>query len=250
MKTCSICNKTFNLRRKYCSSECTRESYKSDEFRNIQSKNRKRFLKNNPEKHPWKKNSKFISEPCERLKKFLDDRGIKYIEEYRVIEDRYFSIDIAFPDIKVGIEVNGNQHYNRDGTLKDYYKNRHDIISSYGWKLIELHYSCCFNNSILETLIQKYEQPDYTVYIKPIKTVLPKGEKNKLNSEARWNPYKDKVINSQIDFKKLGWVKKVSLILGIKEQKVSPWMKRHLKEFYEKECYKRKSVLDKDVNIS
>ena len=61
-----------------------------------------------------------------------------------------FSIDIAFPDIKFGIEVNGNQHYNSDGTLKPYYKERHDLIEKSGWILLELHYSSCYIDDILE----------------------------------------------------------------------------------------------------
>ena len=33
------------------------------------------------------------------------------------INGHYFSLDIAFPDIKFAIEVNGNQHYKKDGKL-------------------------------------------------------------------------------------------------------------------------------------
>lgn len=31
------------------------------------------------------------------------------------LDDRSFSLDIAFPEKKIGIEVNGNQHYERNG---------------------------------------------------------------------------------------------------------------------------------------
>ena len=53
--------------------------------------------------------------------------------------DNASNIDIAFPDIKLGIEINGNQHYNSDGTLKDYYQERHNLIEEAGWKLLEVH---------------------------------------------------------------------------------------------------------------
>ena len=50
-------------------------------------------------------------------------------------------------------------------------------------------------------------------------------------------------IYSGIDFSKFGWVQKVSEKTGIKPQKVSYWMKRICPEFYEKECFKRKTPL-------
>ncbi|MDY5668732.1 MAG: hypothetical protein SPK43_05840 [Candidatus Onthovivens sp.] len=58
--------------------------------------------------------------------------GINFIEEYCPFIDSAISVDIAFPDIKIGIEINGNQHYNRDGSLKDYYQKRHDKLEEAG----------------------------------------------------------------------------------------------------------------------
>ena len=109
---------------------------------------RKKFLAENPDKHPWKDKNKFKSVPCLKVKEFLKDNGIVFIEEFCPMPDRAFSIDIAFPDIKLGIEINGNQHYLSDGILAPYYKDRHDIIIASGWNLIELHYSCVYNNII------------------------------------------------------------------------------------------------------
>ena len=47
-------------------------------------------------------------------------KNIPYIPEYNEhgVKDRNFSIDIALPDKMVAIEINGNQHYNRDGMKK------------------------------------------------------------------------------------------------------------------------------------
>jgi len=105
---------------------------------------RRKYLRENPDKHPWKRKEKFISVPCEKLKEYLTSKNIKFIEEWQPIEDRFFSIDIAFPDKKIGIEVNGNQHYNADKTLKDYYQRQHDLLEINGWKIFEIHYSSCF----------------------------------------------------------------------------------------------------------
>jgi len=208
------------------------------------SEGRKKYLKENPDKHPWKKN-RGKSVPCENVKKFLSSEGMNFVEEFSPLEDRNFSIDIAFPDIKFGIEVNGNQHYNRDGTLKSYYQERHDLIKSAGWELLELHYSLCFNDEVLAQIITLRHHADYSEFIlrklnKKKKIGLPAGQKLKNATDAKWEPFKQKVLNSGIDFSKFGWVGQVATMLGIRTQHVSKWMRRYLNDFYEQHCFKRK----------
>lgn len=110
------------------------------------SLNRKQWLKDNPDKHPWRNKDKFKSKPCEKVKEFLKKLNILFIEEYQPeIEGRSFSIDIAMPDKMIALEINGNQHYERDGKLKPYYQERHDLLESHSWDVYEIHYSACFN---------------------------------------------------------------------------------------------------------
>jgi very-short-patch-repair endonuclease len=118
------------------------------------SNERKKFLLNNPDKHPWRNVNKFSSRPCEHLKSMLKARDIQFVEEYQPLleKNRFYSIDIAIREKKIGIEVNGNRHYNRDGTLKNYYKERHDLITECGWTLHEVHYSMVFNKTFVDTL--------------------------------------------------------------------------------------------------
>lgn len=113
---------------------------------------KKEWLRNNPDQHPWKQKDKFQSVPCEVLKKKMRDMNIEFVEEFQLLTDRFFSIDIALPEKKIGIEVNGNQHYNKDKTLKKYYQERHDLIEENGWRLIELHYSECYNDNVINNL--------------------------------------------------------------------------------------------------
>jgi very-short-patch-repair endonuclease len=114
---------------------------------------RKKFLIENPEKHPWKSQSKKVSVPCETLKIFLMSKGIAFLEEFKVLT---YSLDIAFPDKKIAIEVNGNQHYEyKYGPLKPYYQNRHDKIEAEGWKVIEFHYSKCFDDNLRTQLLSE-----------------------------------------------------------------------------------------------
>lgn len=69
-----------------------------------------------------------------------------------------YSLDIAFVDIKLDIEVNGNQHY-VGGQLKPYYQSRHDYLTSQGWTVIELHFKDCYReNKITELLAILHEK--------------------------------------------------------------------------------------------
>lgn len=125
----------------------------SEETKKLLSTIRKEWLKDNPDKHPWKSKEKFVSEPCENLKRILSESGIVFIEEYQPLQDRFYSIDIVLLNQKIGIEVNGNQHYNRNGELKKYYQERHDNITNDGWYLYEIHYSKCYDDIFIGNLI-------------------------------------------------------------------------------------------------
>ena len=148
VKTSLIRRKMFNwgLKSQY-------EYKHSPESKAKLSISRKNFLKNNPDKHPWKSKDKFKSKPCENLKSIISELNVSFVSEYQPSNDRFFSIDIAFPDKMIGIEVNGNQHYNRDGSLKEYYMGRTLFLENLGWKIYQFHYSCCFNIEILTPII-------------------------------------------------------------------------------------------------
>jgi len=165
-KNCLNCNKEFeclgyvkmtkiNIKRErdFCSGKCQVAHTMTDEIKSKISKSRKNYLLNNPEKHPWINNKKFISKPCEILKKKLKLSNITFSEEYQPLSTNSYSIDIAFPDIKLGIEVNGNQHYKQDKkTLLNYYQERHNKIVKSGWRLIELHYLQCYSDNIVDEI--------------------------------------------------------------------------------------------------
>ena len=84
----------------------------SDGEKIILSEIRKKWMIDNPDKHPWRNKNKFVSEPCEKVKEFLKELKVNFIEEYNPsIDDRSFSIDIAMPDKMIALEINGNQPY-------------------------------------------------------------------------------------------------------------------------------------------
>lgn len=254
IRTCAIdgCENEFYLsdrRSKYCSKECSKKYSKSPEWRTKLSNSRKKFLKENPDKHPWKLSTKFKSAPCEYLKDKLRQNKVSFVDEYTPISDRAFSIDIAFPDEKIGIEINGNQHYNRDGSLTNYHQERHDIIQEAGWALIEIHYADVYSLNVTDLLNFDYMSKDYTALVKQRVIAKEKNKnKKKYNSFKEYNddrlkksslkakPMIDIILNSNVDVTIPGWNKKLALILNVRTDKVKHFIKQHIPELYEK-CY-------------
>jgi len=130
----------------------------SEEARRKISESRKAYMKANPDWH-WRNPNRFNSVPCEKFKTFLRDHKIDLTEEHQPLrhKDRYYCIDIAFPAIKLGIEINGSQHYGPNSTLKEYYQTRHDLIVAEGWELIEIHYTKSFDKEYRNEML-KYIQ--------------------------------------------------------------------------------------------
>jgi hypothetical protein len=201
------------------------------------SDSRKAWLLANPEKHPWKRSSKFNSEPCQKLKDALRSMSIEFHEEFTPLDDRFFSLDIAFPAIMVGIEINGEQHYNRSGFLTPYYQSRHDLIESAGWKLYEIHYSICYDEQRLQSIVKSISEThdllgvDLTFEIKH----KSKSTKKFLNRQSYADSQKlppeeiklwQEAIES-IDVSKLGFVGKLAKIMNCSHTHVRRTLTKH-----------------------
>lgn len=211
----------------------------SEESKKKISEKRKEWLKNNPDKHPWRKSNKFKSVPCEKLKEFLKLKNIEFIEEYQALRDegRYYSIDVAFPDKKIGLEVNGNQHYNNDGTLKDYYKERQIFLENAGWKLYQLHYSICFKEGELNKIIPEILSSqikiefNYQTYIKPErkKKIRVSDTNPNWKHDPRPSQYKIKRPSKE-ELEKMIWVEpvtKVAKIFGMSDSGIKKWCQQY-----------------------
>lgn len=235
----------------------------SDEEKKKISVARIKFLKENPDKHPWKRNSKFKSIPCELFKTKLIENKILFIEEFQPSNDKFYSIDVAFPNKKIGIEINGNQHYNNDGTLKEYYINRNEYLNKIGWNIIDIHYSLVYNDKLINNFIltikcngmniDEFKQytSDYfiqktysknnknrnNIYLKRKREILKK-EKNKIKLE-KLEEIKVNLLSSNINFSKFGWVIKASKIINCNSSKVNSWMKKNMFDFYNENCFKK-----------
>lgn len=91
----------------------------------------------------------------------------------------------------------------------------------------------------------KYNIDDVLKFLKKKELVYGSREKyyekrkEKLIEKNKW---KIEIIkNCNVDFSKFGWVKKVSVLIELKHQKVNEWMKRYMKDFYDKKCFIRKN---------
>lgn len=212
----------------------------------------KTFYKKNPDKHPWKRNTKFLSKPCENFKNILIDNNISFIEEYSDFIEHSYSIDVALPEYKIGYEINGNQHYNKDGTLKEYYSKREEYITKQGWKLYQLHYSLCYKEELVLDIIKKsiinetIFEFDYDKYLfnklnKTIK-VKPKTKKcscgelivNKSKNCLKCYDIKQRIVKRptyeilKLEIKKYGFVK-TGKKYSVSDNSIRKWIK-----YYEK----------------
>lgn len=188
----------------------------TEQTKKLISEKRIIYLQNNPDKHPWKNNKKFTSKPCDIFKSYLDEKNIKYVAEFKPLYNRQFSIDIAFPDLKIGIEINGNQHYDNEGKLKPYYQERHDLIENNGWVLYEIHYTTVFSN--IDTILAHITlgtQPDYTEYF-----ALKEKRKRKKPRQNYPKPQrKPRQKRKYVYVKKTDQEKYISKIEGIEKSK-------------------------------
>lgn len=237
-KTCntSIKNTRTNSVRKYCSRECFNKGVYTKEFKQKISNSRKKYLKENLDSHSWRSKNKFNSVPCEKLKKFLKEKNIDFIEEYQPLENRFFSIDIAIPEVMFGIEVNGEQHYNSDKSLKKYYQQRHDMIKSKGWTIYEIHYSKVYDDVFLSNLIERIRKNNFDNFTIDFELRKNKTERRK---EERKNYLKDNeekaksLLETRLEHirkseKTWGWVSKTAKELDISHTHVRRLVNKYL----------------------
>ncbi len=150
-----------------------------------------KWLLENSDRHPWKNKNKFISKPCEFFKSKLVENGVSFIEEFSPIYNKGYSIDVSIHSKLIGFEINGNQHYNSDKSLKEYYKKRKEEIEKLGWKLYDIHYTKVFDNIFIENIVKFIknidEIPDlnFDFFLKEKKLCKDCGKEISKNSKER-----------------------------------------------------------------
>ena len=123
--------------------------------------------------------------------------------------------------------IDGDKLNNNLDNLKILCPNCHSQTDTYAGRNIRL----------------KNKQKGYKYkYSKKFRNLNQYWEIKSKNWEKEQEKYIDLVINSEIDFTKLGWVTKVGKIINQKPQKVKYWMERMMPDFYKK-CYKRNAEM-------
>ena len=107
-KICHFCGLKYVGRKRAHEKVCTCKLHGphiwTTEEKKQLSQKRKAYLLANPDKHPWKYNSKFKSIPCEHIKDILREK-YSFIEEYTDTSwKKNYSLDIALIDKKIAIE--------------------------------------------------------------------------------------------------------------------------------------------------
>jgi len=217
---------------------------------------RTEYLKENKHNHNWSRYKNEESLPEKLFKGIISKINLQFYQYYIPEEsNRFFEIDFAIPSLKIGFEINGNQHY--DGNkLAKYYHERHDYFEEIGWKIIEIPYIICFDklkiNDILHNAINREFKICEDVCNEVINDKINrKRQKEVKKAEIVLNKKKEKlleiekirnnVLNSDIDFGKLGWVKRIAPTINQKPPKVNKWIKRYMLEFYTEKCFKKRS---------
>ena len=103
------------------------------------SESRIKYLRENPDKVPYKLNhySKGRSYAEEYWKVVLDTNNILYKEQYQIGP---YQLDFAFPDIKIDLEIDGDQHH-LDKRVVESDKRRNLYLEELGWKIIRVKWS-------------------------------------------------------------------------------------------------------------
>lgn len=166
----SISSTVFQKAKKLNKIICNKRPKCNEETKRKISEKRKETLRKN---HPWSKKTKFYSSPCQLFKQFLRENNVNFLQQYMNPNEwkRNFAIDIAFIQEKIGIEINGNQHYERNGQLKQYYQQRHDILEEFGWKIIQVPYLMVWNDDFRNNILKEIKDQvninyDYSEYVK------------------------------------------------------------------------------------
>lgn len=146
-----------HLNRKYCSADCKKEAernrppktkiYKiSEETRKKISIGRKKYLDDNPGQLPH--NLRLATNSIQRseyellLKEKFDKEGITYYEEeYPILR---YSLDFAFIDKKIDVEIDGWQHKLKKSIIMD--EERDNTLKNLGWTVLRFTTNDIQNN--------------------------------------------------------------------------------------------------------
>lgn len=240
---CPYCNRIFKnssglgLHKRYCSenpNKLIRKGHKtSEETKKKLSLALKNAYKN---KSIWRTS---IEKRKSYAEQYFDNIFPEAEQNYHV--DRFF-LDLAWVDKKCYLEVDGEQHY-ENNELRERDVKRGEILKNLGWTLICRVRWSLFSKLLIDEKIKIINQiKDTIISIEPKEIEVEYSVENNIKEitefKKRRNDLWEIIQNSNIDFSKFGWVKKVSKLFGISENRAGEYIKRNYTDFYET-CFKR-----------
>ncbi len=191
--------------------------------------------------------SRSKSKCCENFKQYLRNNNIDFVEEYIPYpNERLYSLDISFPDEKIGIEINGSQHYDKDGNLNEATLNKQKFFEDKGWKIIQIYYRWCYGvlynnekiNSIFDlpihnkNYVKEIYKRSYKKQQDQLKEKIIKDKKNQEIEEQHKQIIYNLINNSGIDFTKSGWSKKATEYLLNRNEMFNKGIFRIIRKYY------------------
>lgn len=217
----------------------------SDETKEKISKSRTKYLLENPDKVPYLLNhSSKISYPEKTI--------IKYLKQYNIdgwVHQMQFSIyqlDFAFPEYKLCVEIDGATHLLDSVKNKD--KKRDKFLNKNGWRVLRITakqvknnvYDCI--NLILNNLGKKqieipkeFINNKYYKYKKKQEQEyerLIKKQKKLKEKQLKYEKRKQIILDSNINFRKYGGMKKLAKLLNMSDNGVKKFIKLYMPDFY------------------
>ena len=186
---------------------------------------------------------------CENFKNKLKENNLSFIEEFTPFyPESGYRLDVAFPDDKIGIEINGTQHYNSNGELNENTLKKQKYFEDRGWKIIQVYYKDAIKEnpkSLKEILNLPIRNKEYIK--EDIDTrILYKKEKEKLKIEKQNNKLilleekenkrkeiiKNLINNSNIDFSKQGWTNDCLKYLKTRNELYSKHIFQQIRKYF------------------
>jgi very-short-patch-repair endonuclease len=211
----------------------------SSETKKKISEARKKFIIEHPEMAPYRLNhSSRESWPEKAFREALTRLKISgWTQEYQL---GLYSIDFAFIDNLIAVEIDGSTHLLEKVIKKDI--ERDNFLRSLGWTIIRIPAKLVRDNVYVEIeKLTKYLTIDFKVPDEVREYVLAKYNSQAINKQKEFNKLqKIKNKNNELveniskvknlDRSKFGWVKDAAAILKIEPQSVNRWMKKHCPE--------------------
>lgn len=192
-------------------------------------------LKNNPKKE------------IEKLKIWLKDNSNRYhkynveevLEKLKKPEPKFKHINGDKKEKLKDIILKNDVDFSKKGWIKkisvvvEKEIGLNGCKNMYRWiknNMTDFHKERCYKRTKKEKIKNYKKRKDYFL-----------RKKNEYKNKNI--PIIKKIKDSDIDFTKQGWVKQVSKIIGISENKGGNWVKKNMNDFYNEKCWKRKTPM-------